>query len=97
MFYYIIFLEFLKSNDILNFMLKSIESDDNIMFEKVDNSSSTNNVFLVDLFIHFILALNKKFILPKDNLVVNEILSQKDQSYKTLSENLIKLLNLESG
>lgn len=78
-------------------MLKSIESDDNIMFEKVDNSSSTNNVFLVDLFIYFILALNKKFILPKDNLVINEILSQKDQSYKTLSENLIKLLNLESG
>lgn len=78
-------------------MLKSIESDDNIMFEKVDNSSSTNNVFLVDLFIHFILALNKKFVLPKDNLVINEILSQKDQSYKTLSENLIKLLNLESG
>ena len=65
-----------------------------ILNDQLDHQ--TSNVFLVDVFIHFLLALNKKFNLPKDNLVLNEILLNMNASHKTLSEYLIKILNLES-
>lgn len=101
-------IDYLKNNDFLNFTLSTIESEETILFEKIDHREKSqhdvdltggrveSNVYLVDMFIHFLISLNKKFILPKDNLVLNEILLKKDASHKTLSEYLIKILNLES-
>lgn len=98
----------MKSNDFLSFTLSTIESEETILFEKIDHREKSqhdvdltvgrveSNIYLIDMFIHFLISLNKKFILPKDNLVLNEILLNKDASHKTLSEYLIKILNLES-
>jgi hypothetical protein len=47
---------------------------------------------------HLLLCINKKFMLPEDNIISNLINSNMDDgvhNYKTLSETLINLFNFE--
>ena len=54
------------------------------------------NCCLVDLLIHFVLNINKKYMLPSENLVSICINSSQETMFKVLSEIVINLFNFES-
>jgi hypothetical protein len=54
------------------------------------------NCCLVDLLIHFVLNINKKYMLPSENLVSICINSSQESMFKVLSEIVINLFNFES-
>jgi hypothetical protein len=58
-----------------------------------------NNVTVFDLLVHFLLALNKKFNMPEDNILICLMLNgqhEQHRDHKLFSEALINLFNYES-
>ncbi len=100
----------MKQTDFLTNLFQTIESEKSFLFVKLNKNfedyapknpteisrSELQNPTLLDLFIHLVLALNNKFQLPEENLVINTInSSQEDRKY--LSEIVINLINFESN
>lgn len=65
----------------------------------LENNKIEMDVYLIELFVYILLSLNKKFIQPEDNLLMDCILIVIDEGlqkdYKVLSEKILNLFNLE--
>ena len=108
-FVFFIFKDYLKTSDIFEIVMNTIESEKKYLTLKLSESSSElitfryikseyfENCCLVDYLIHFVLNLNKKFMQPEDNLVSKWINSNYHTTmFKYLSEITLNLFNLES-
>ncbi len=96
----------------MKLLLETIESEKEFLFlnlpteAKISRSESLNGrneatnskKTLIDLFVYLIIAINKKFTLPEENLLVNLINSNQEivSNRKCLSESVINLFNFES-
>jgi len=89
-------LDFLKQTDFLQILFDTIESEKSFLLIKIKDSSSKNeNLAVIDLFVYLILAINKKFQLPEENLLIQTINSN-EENRKYFSEIIINLINSES-
>jgi len=78
------------------FQKKNHQSQDELNNNKIYISQ---DICALDLFVHLLLSINKKFFQPEDNIIINLINSTMDDgvhNYKTLSEISINLFNFES-
>ena len=93
------FLDFLSINDFLSFLIDTIESEHNFLYlnlHELDLFKESKELTLIDLIIHFILALNQKFILPEENSIIR-LINSTQESRKCLSEIIVNQINLESN
>lgn len=95
--------EFLEGSDFLRFLLDTIESEHEFLllnledFEIFKESQRITNkkVFTsIDLIIHFLFALNQKYVLPEENSII-KIINSTQESRKYLSEIIVNEINGE--
>ncbi len=66
--------------------------------EDASNDDPGSKQTIIEVFVHLLLAINKKFLMPEENLIVNFINMNQDTiaNRKFLSEAIINLFNFEN-
>lgn len=104
------FVDFLKQDDFLQIIFDAIESEKDYLFINLisDKSGHRNldddyedqkpKLTMIQIFIHLLLTINKKFMMPEENLLVNFINTNAEtiSNRKFLSEAVINLFNFET-
>ena len=90
------FCDFLKETNFLTILFNTIETEENFLFLKLNQfeDAKKSDFTVLDLFIHFILALNQKFQLIEENLII-QFINSNEENRKYLSEMIINLINFE--
>ena len=103
-------IDFLKQDDFLQIIFDAIESEKDYLFINLisDKSGHRNldddyedqkpKLTMIQIFIHLLLTINKKFMMPEENLLVNFINTNAEtiSNRKFLSEAVINLFNFET-
>lgn len=97
----------------MSFILDTIESENDFLYLNINEhiiekknlkrkpknlEQSDNEICLIDLFVHLLLSLNLRYVLPEENILMGFIIGQVDEplkDYKILSEKLLNLFNFE--
>ena len=108
--YFLFIIDFLKHDDFIRTLLWAIESDQAYLYTNLrelenvnpisralETKNNCNGLSLLDILIHLILAFNKKFSHPDDNIILKILYADSDSTLnrKVLSETILKLFNLE--
>lgn len=94
------FIDFLKTDDFLKTLFAAIESEQDYLFENLHEKSVDPTIqkqTIMEYFIHLLLSINKKFLMPEDNVILDFINSDTDtiSNRRFLSETIVNLFNLE--
>lgn len=95
------FVDFLQTDDFLKTVFDAIESEKDYLYLNIynkDNFDKNQKQTILEMFIHLLLAVNKKFMLPGENLILEFINSDSEtiSNRKFLSEAIVNLFNLDT-